>query len=68
MLEVQHDGKIMHQQSDPFVRTMFSEDVERVMQTNIDLVEAKFCRLFREWHDAEDKASIPAEERVKRSL
>ncbi|KAH3857124.1 hypothetical protein DPMN_099724 [Dreissena polymorpha] len=58
----------MHQKSDPFVGTMFSEDVELVMQTNGDLEEAHICRLFREWHDTEDKAGIPPEERVKRSL
>jgi hypothetical protein len=68
MLEIQHDGKIMHQQSDSYVRTMFSRDVEDAMRSNGDLEEASFCRLFREWHEAEDKAVIPAQERCERSL
>lgn len=68
MLEVQDDGKIMHQQSDPFVRTMFSDNVEQAMKNNGDIKEAEFCRLFRQWHDAEDKAGLSAEKRCQHSL
>ena len=68
MLEVQDDGKIMHQQSDSFVRTMFSEAVEEEMLKNGDQNEALFCRLFREWHEAEDMPGLTAFERCNRSL
>lgn len=68
MLEIHTDGKIMHQQSDPHVRTMFSEEVERELINQGSEAEAIFCRLFREWHEAEDKPGLSARERVQRSL
>ena len=67
MLEIQQDGKIMHQQSDPYVRTMFSAEVESSMRNNGDNEEAEFCKLFREWHDAEDKPGLISFERCVRS-
>lgn len=68
MLEVLHDGKIMHQQSDPYVRTMFSEEVEVELLLNERFEEARFCKVFREWHEAEDMAGISAKERCLRSM
>jgi hypothetical protein len=68
MLEVLHDGKIMHQQSDPYVRTMFSKEVEVELVSNGNVEEARFCKLFREWHEAEDMAGISAKERCMRSM
>lgn len=68
MLEIHTDGKIMHQQSDPHVRTMFSEEVEKELINQGSTAEATFCRLLREWHEAEDKPGLSARDRVQRSL
>ena len=68
MLEDPKDGKIMHQQSDYYVRTMFCEDVEQELEANGDAKEVQFCRLFREWHEAEDMPGLKAIERCKCSL
>ena len=68
MLETPKDGKIMHQQSDYYVRIMFCEDVEQELEANGDAKEVQFCRLFREWHEAEDLPGLKEIERCKRSL
>jgi hypothetical protein len=68
ILTIQNNGKIMHHQSDPFVRTMFAYDVERCLRENGDISEAEFCKIFREWHEAEDMAGISAMERCERAM
>ncbi|KAH3752314.1 hypothetical protein DPMN_186930 [Dreissena polymorpha] len=68
MLEVKDDGKILHQQSDPFVRTMFAEDVQEELLRGGHDIDAHFCKILRQWHEAEDQPGIPAFERCVRSL
>ena len=65
MLEAPKDGKIMHQQSDAYVRKMFWEEVEDELAANGDTKEATFCRLLREWHEAEDMPGLKSIERCK---
>jgi len=68
MLDIHTNGKIMHHQSDPRVRTMFSEEVEKELINQGSTAEATFRRLLREQHKAEDKPGLSARERVQRSL
>lgn len=49
-------------------RRVFAEDVESVLQKHNFVQEAKFCRLIREWFDAEDEPSLSAIERCRRRL
>jgi hypothetical protein len=62
------NGKVVEQQNEAFARTMYCEEVEEEMRNNGDLGEAKFCRLIREWEEAEDQPGISALERIKRVL
>ena len=68
MLEVNKDGKILDQQSDRYVRTMFCEDVEKELRHIGYDVESEFTKLFRQWHEAEDLPGILAVERCRRAL
>ena len=43
-------------------RRLFSKDIEEIMMTEYKN-EASFCRLIREWFDAEDEPSISAVDR-----
>ena len=68
MIDVNKDGKILDQQNDKYVRTMFSDEVEDELTLMGYSSEAKFTRLLREWYEAEDLPGISAEGRCKRAL
>ena len=68
MIEVNKDGKILDQQSDRYVRTMFCEDVEKELHCLGYEAESEFTKLFRQWHEAEDLPGILAVERCRRAL
>ena len=48
-----------------FAITTFSEEAEDVMIKKNYHEEAKFCKLIRNWREAEDEPGIPATERLK---
>ena len=68
MIEVNKDGKILDQQNDRYVRTMFCKDVEKELHCLRYEEESEFTKLFRHWHEAEDLPGILAVERCRRSL
>lgn len=59
MIDVQDNG---------YARKTFSIEVEQAMRTKDFEAEADFCRLVREWYDAEDNPGISAENRAKAKL
>ena len=51
-----------------FALTTFSEEVEECMKQKHFYEEAKFCKLIRNWWNAEDESGISAVERLKHRL
>lgn len=49
-------------------RRMFASDVESVMESHGYSSEAEFCKLVRNWFDAEDEPAIPADTRCQYRL
>lgn len=67
-LNISHVEDLVDQQSDSIAMETFSVIVEEAMERLQYTKEAAFCRLVREFHDAEDAPGIPATERCKRRL
>ena len=59
---------LVDRQSNAYAQKTFSLNVENVMRENGDETEANFCRMLREWYEAEDEPGIPSEERCRRRL
>ena len=68
MLEVNKDGKILEQQNNRYVRTIFFENVEKELHNLSYEAEAEFTKLFRYCHETEDQPGILAVERCRRAL
>ena len=68
MVSQNSDGKIMDQQDDRLIRTMFCEEVEEELRNQGYAEEALFTCLIRNWYDAEDMPGIPAVERCHKAL
>ena len=59
---------LIDKQSNSNAQTHFSEEVENVMIENGDLDEAHFCRLIRQWYEAEDAPALCVLDRINRWL
>ena len=68
IVDVNRDGKILDQQNDKYVRTMFSDRVEEELANMGYNTEATCTRLLRGWYEAEDPPGIAAEEWCTRAL
>ena len=68
MINQDMDGKILDQQDDRFIRTMFCESVEEELRDQGYEEEAMFTKLLRRWHDAEDKPGIASIQRCDDAL
>ncbi|KAK7105400.1 hypothetical protein V1264_016787 [Littorina saxatilis] len=58
----------LDKQSVEFAKRVIGQDVEDFMVRHGYHKEASFCRLLRQWFQAEDDPGIPAEERCRRRL
>lgn len=63
-----HVEDLVDKQSDAIARLTFSDDVEHAMKRLGYTKEAEFCRLIREFYEAEDEPGIFVEERCRRRL
>ncbi|CAG2242669.1 unnamed protein product [Mytilus edulis] len=59
---------LIDKQRNVYAQKTFSNEVETAMTENGDLEEAIFCKLIREWYQAEDEPGIAALERCERRL
>ena len=59
---------LLDPQHNVYAQKIFSLEVEEAMLSLGHNAEAEFCRLIREWYDAEDQPGIPALERAKMRL
>lgn len=67
-LKVPHVEDLVDKQSDSIARLTFSADVENAMRRLNFINEANFCKLIREFYDAEDEPGLSATERCQRRL
>jgi hypothetical protein len=59
---------LVDKQRKEFAQTTFSAAVEKEMRQNGDIKEANFCRLIRQWNEAEDQPGLSSHERITRRL
>ena len=59
---------LVDKQNNGFAKRTFSAEVEDTMRGLDFKEEANFCRMVREWYEAEDAAGLSALERVERRL
>ena len=59
---------LVDRQSSAFAQKTFSVEVEKVMRQNGDNAEANFCKILREWYEAEDNPGLDVMERIRRRL
>jgi hypothetical protein len=67
-LKVPHVEDLVDKQSDAIAKETFSIDVERAMRRLSYVKEAQFCKVIREFYEAEDEPGIEATERCQRRL
>ena len=56
---------LIDRQNNGHAQRTFSSDVENAMRKLAFFHEADFCRIIRQWYQAEDDKSIPAIERAR---
>ncbi|CAC5392114.1 CTNND2 [Mytilus coruscus] len=59
---------LIDKQNNAFALRTFSTDVESEMRKLGFIREADFCKLIREWYEAEDESGISAVDRMKRRI
>ncbi|CAG2201472.1 DHDH [Mytilus edulis] len=59
---------LIDKQRNVYAQKTFSNEVETAMTENGDLEEANFCKLIREWYQAEDEPGIATLELCERRL
>ncbi|CAC5400819.1 unnamed protein product [Mytilus coruscus] len=59
---------LIDKQNNAFALRTFSTDVESEMRILGFIREADFCKLIREWYEAEDESGISAVDRMKRRI
>ena len=64
-LSIELVSELRDRQRNAFAQATFSEAVENEMQTNGDIIEARWCRLIREFYKAVDESGIPIHERIQ---
>lgn len=67
-LKLPHVEDLVDKQSDAIARETFSKEVQRDMERLGFKKEAQFCKLVREFYEAEDEPGIETEERCHRRL
>lgn len=67
-LRISHVEDLVDKQSDSIARETFSKDVELCMKRKGYIVESDFCKLVREFYEAEDEPGLSASERYQRRI
>ena len=67
-LKISHVEDLIDKQSDAIANETFSKDVEMEMMELGHVKEANFCKLIREFYEAEDEPGLPASERCQRRI
>ena len=55
--------ELRDRQSNAFAKTIFSEEVQNILQEMGCQSEATWCRLLRQWYSAVDDADVPTNTR-----
>ena len=67
-LRISHVEDLVDKQSDSIARETFSKDVELCMKRKGYVMESEFCKLIREFYEAEDDPGLSAIERYQRRI